>query len=107
MFYQPPTYLVTVAPTSSLVVVSLRSPGYAFGNPSADYYGSPFFITTPFWPLEFAISLPQEGPDAPAYIRSHRYSGIRSKRTLEYMAASWQKAKPVCSLMVPSHRGSG
>jgi len=118
--YQPLIFVLTIVPFffSSrrriaicifplILDLCLRSPCYTFGNPSADYYNSSFFIAVPLWFLEFAILAPQKGPDAPAYIVNPKRSDIRSERAVDDMSLTWQKVLRVCSLMVPSHRGIG
>jgi len=118
--YQPLIFVLTIVPFffpsrrriaicmfPLILDLCLRSPCYTFGNPSADYYNSSFFIAVPLWFLEFAILAPQKGSGAPAYIGNPKRSDTRSSRTLDGMYLSWQKVLRVCLLMVPSHRGIG
>ena len=119
-FYQPLIFLLTVIPFFFrnrcwvaicvfilILHLCLRSPGYTFGNPSADYYNSSFFIAVPLWFLEFAILSSHEGPDALTYVGNASCSGTGSRETLDIMRPTWRKVLRVCSLMVPSHRGIG
>jgi hypothetical protein len=119
-FYQPLIFLLTVIPFFFrnrcwvaicvfilILHLCLRSPGYTFGNPSADYYNGSFFIAVPLWFLEFAILSPHEGPDALTYVGNASCSGTGSRETLDVMRPTWRKVLRVCSLMVPSHRGIG
>lgn len=118
--YQPLIFILTIIPFffpsrrwiaicvfPLILDLCLRSPCYTFGNPSADYYNSSFFIAAPLWFLEFAILSPQKGPGAPACIGNPKHNDASSERTLDDMNLSWQKVLRVCSLMVPSHRGIG
>ncbi|KAH6840416.1 hypothetical protein B0T12DRAFT_50823 [Alternaria alternata] len=79
----------------------LRSPGYTFGNPSAEYYNSSFFIAVPLWFLEFAILSPHEGPDAPTYVGNARCDGTVSGESSDVIRPARRKVLRVCSLMVP------
>jgi hypothetical protein len=88
-FYQP------------LFDLCLRSPGYTFGNPSAEYYNSSFFIAVPLWFLEFAILSPHEGPDAPTYVGNARCDGTVSGESSDVIRPARRKVLRVCSLMVP------
>lgn len=113
-FYQPLIFLliviafffrnrrrVAICIFPLILDLCLRSPGCRFGDPSADYYNSSFFIAVPLWFLEFAILSLHEGPDAPTYVGNARCGGTVSGESLDAMRPARRKVLRGYSLMVP------
>lgn len=120
--YQPFTFALALTPfffrgrrATALLTLPfifafcLCAPFYTFGNESADYYSTSFFIALPIWFVEFTILTPQDGPDELVYYgnqtktkeekgEGQRWRDLRSYRDRLFWAFS---------LMVPSHRGIG